>query len=504
MGFAPTPEQVKIRQAVRDGKSIVIIACAGAGKTSTMLGVGEDALEDHKTGTYIVYNRKAKDDAEKKFKAIGDNIKVKTSHGLAFGPMMKRIFPGRKDAFQRMLEIVDRPKPTRKELVDILNINHGLGDQDTYLDPKKIAGFVTETLKNWCYSEDRTISKWHVPKVAGTEDYRDDFVDLCVTKAKLLWDKTFEAGSRLKMDHDYYLKAFSLDNPKLYGDLIILDEAQDANPVMAQIVNNQTHMQRIMVGDPFQAIYGWRGAVDAMSNFQADERLYLSTSFRFGPAIADEANKWLTLLGAEVMVKGFDKLNTTVEPFDELPKGIAILCRTNAEVMMQALSAQQDGKKVGIVGGASALLAYAEAAVELQAGKGTWHHELMAFKDWAAVQKYCIEEKEEAGSLAVVVKIIDTYGTDTIIEMCKNCVDEFDADIDVIVSTAHKAKGAEWDYVKIGEDFKPTVKQGDDEAQGPSREAMMLAYVSVTRAKVQLDNFGLNWVDDLLGLECNV
>ena len=494
MSFAPTPEQVEIRQAVRDGKSIVIVACAGAGKTTTMVGIGADALEDGKKGTYVVYNRKAKEDAVKRFKAIGNNVTVKTAHGLAFGPMMKKLGL----SFTQMSEIVDRPKPTRKQLVELLNINHGLGDEDTFLNPEKIAGFVSQTVLHYTYSADQTISAKHVPFVAGTEDYRDDFVQLCVSKAQLLWDKTFAPNSRLKMPHDYYLKMFSLDNPKLYGDFIILDEAQDANPVMAQIVNNQKHMQRIMVGDPFQAIYGWRGAVDALSNFKADEKLYLSTSFRFGPAIADEANKWLTLLGAEVMVKGFDKLNTTVEPIDELPKGVAILCRTNAEVMTQAMQAQAQGKRVAIVGGASALLAYAEAAVDLQAGKGTWHRELQAFKDWRAVQQYCIDEKEEAGSLAVMVKIIDTYGTDRIIEMCKNCVDESAKDIDVIVSTAHKAKGAEWDYVIIGMDFQPSKKKSDEDDGMPSREAMMLAYVSVTRAKVQLDNSGLAWVDDLL------
>ena len=49
------------------------------------------------------------------------------------------------------------------------------------------------------------------------------------------------------------------------------------------------HAQLVMVGDSAQAIYGWRGATDVMTGFDA-EQLTLTRSFRFGPQIADEAN----------------------------------------------------------------------------------------------------------------------------------------------------------------------------------------------------------------------
>jgi superfamily I DNA/RNA helicase len=167
--------------------------------------------------------------------------------------------------------------------------------------------------------------------------------------------------------------------------------------------------------------------------------------------------------------------------------------------MAQAMSAQDVGKRVAIVGGAAALMAYAEAAQDLMAGKGTWHHELLAFKTWTAVQEYCVESKEEAGSLAVMVKMIDAHGPEKIIEMAQRCTNEDDADI--IISTAHKAKGAEWDNVQIGMDFTPIKKKGDSEDDLPSRPDLMLAYVSVTRAKKQLDNSGLAWVDRFVNQE---
>jgi hypothetical protein len=499
MNYDPTPEQQKILDAFEAGNSITIQARAGTGKTTTLVAVGEKAQELGKTGTYVVYNRKAKQDAEKRFPK---NVKVKTAHGLAFAPMMKRFFPNDRQAFQKMSALVDGPRVTRRDVCNILDIRVGMGDQDTFLSASKLAGFVLQTVTNFCYSNAMVISQKHVPQSPpGTEDYRDEFVDFCMDKANLAWSQIKTGKTSLKFEHDYYLKLFALDNPQLYGDFILLDEAQDANPVMAQIVNNQEGMQKVMVGDSCQSIYGWRGAVDAMANFNSDVTLYLSKSFRFGPAVADEANKWLRLLGETVLLEGHDPVPSIVEPFAVDPKGCAVLCRTNAEVLSQAMEAQEKGSKVAIVGGAAAIAAYAEAAKELMAGKGTWHHELQAFKTWRAVQEYCIEEKEEAGSLAVMVKMIDTYGPDAILEMASNCSAESDDDLDVILSTSHKAKGGEWDNVRIGQDFQPAKRKDDADDGMPSREAMMLAYVSVTRAKLQLDNSGLAWVDDLIGKE---
>jgi superfamily I DNA/RNA helicase len=493
MSFTPTTEQTAILDSFGAGESITIQARAGTGKTTTMVAVGNKALDLGKRGYYIVYNTKAKQDAEKKFPK---NVTVKTAHGLAYTPII--LSKEQKATGLPLQKRLNGPRVTRKDICNILSIHTGMGDQDTFLAATKLAGFVMETVRNFCYSDAQRINKYHVPFVIGTEDYRDEFVEFCVTKAREAWDDLTSNRGRLKFEHDHYLKMFALGDPKLHGDFILLDEAQDANPVMAQIVNNQTHMQRIMVGDSCQSIYAWRGAVDALANFKSDRTLYLSKSFRFGPAVADEANKWLRLLGETVMVEGHEPINSVVEPFDTDPDGTAILCRTNAEVLAQAMQAQDDGRKVAIVGGAQALAAYAEAALDLMAGKGTWHHELLAFKTWQAVQQYCIDEREEAGSLAVMVKMIDSYGPHAILDMAARCGNEDDAD--VILSTAHKAKGAEWDNVRIGNDFVPTKRKGEDEAK-ISRPDMMLAYVSVTRAKLHLDRTGLAWVDSYIGEE---
>ena len=78
--------------------------------------------------------------------------------------------------------------------------------------------------------------------------------------------------------------------------------------------------------------------------------------------------------------------------------------------------------------------------------------------------------------------------------------------IDVVVTTAHRSKGLEWDSVRIGGDFwGPRIDKETGEATMPAPEELKLDYVAVTRAKKRLDPGALDWVydytsdDDMLG-----
>jgi hypothetical protein len=72
----------------------------------------------------------------------------------------------------------------------------------------------------------------------------------------------------VRFDHDHYLKIWALSDPKIPADFLLLDEAQDTNPVVEQVFTAQrAHAQLVMVGDSAQAIYGWRGARDVMTGF---------------------------------------------------------------------------------------------------------------------------------------------------------------------------------------------------------------------------------------------
>ncbi|MDP9799372.1 superfamily I DNA/RNA helicase [Catenuloplanes nepalensis] len=68
-------------------------------------------------------------------------------------------------------------------------------------------------------------------------------------------------------------------------------------------------------------------------------------------------------------------------------------------------------------------------------------------------------------------------------------------DADVVVSTAHRAKGREWREVQIGADFREPRPDPYGRHRLPADE-LMLGYVAVTRAQTRLHRSGLEWVDD--------
>jgi ATP-dependent exoDNAse (exonuclease V) beta subunit len=162
----------------------------------------------------------------------------------------------------------------------------------------------------------------------------------------------------------------------------LVDEAQDLSPVLAAIVAGQTHCQQILVGDPYQGIYRWLGAVDAMAGLDG-ERCVLSHSFRFGPPIAEVANGLLARLDAELRLTGNPKVSSTVGP---VARTAAILTRTNTEAVRQLLFHLAEQRPAALVGGGGEVKAFCRAAIDLQSNGFTAHPDLACFSSWEEVR----------------------------------------------------------------------------------------------------------------------
>ena len=276
--------------------------------------------------------------------------------------------------------------------------------------------------------------------------------------------------------HNCYFKIWCLEEPVLNYDSVFVDEAQDTNPALLGVVAAQK-CQRVIVGDANQAIYEWRGAVDALGSFRAlgAETATLSTSFRFGQPIADVANEILTTLGASLRLVGCPGKDGTV---GSVASPTITLCRTNARAVSLALAAIADGQRVALIGGADDVVRFAEAAQKLMEGQPTTHPELACFDSWGEVLAY-VRADELGSDLKVMVTLIEEYGAATIITELGRTVDEKKAD--VIVSTAHRSKGRQWPSVKLAGDFP------DGSKRPMSDEEWRLLYVAVTRAQESLD-----------------
>jgi len=475
--LTPTPEQQAAIDAFASGATVVIEAGAGTGKTSTLRLLA--AARPNARGLYVAYNKAIQVEAKRSF---GRNVEARTAHSLAyrnFGAPMRHRLSG--------------PRVTSRRAAAILEAPGGALAGAVELSPSAVASMTLRTVANFCHSPDVAITAAHFarPEAPGSTDLSGlaaTAVAVAVAVARRAWTDLISPGGRLKPSHDVYVKLWQLSAPVLAYDFICFDEAQDADRAIAHVVARQD-AQLVAVGDSAQAIYAWRGATDFLERLDTATRVALTQSWRFGPAVAEEPNVWLGVLDARLRLRGAPHRDSTVGTLDAPD---AILCRSNARCVGEVMAAQDDDRRVALVGGGEDMVGLAEAARRLRAGEPAGHPELVAFADWAEVQDYA--EHDPGGSdLAVAVRLIDRHGPEAIIAAVRSCVPEAEAEL--TISTAHRAKGREWNQVLVAGDFKEPKADPVTGQPGAIRaDEVMLAYVTVTRAMTRLDNTGLAWV----------
>jgi len=296
------------------------------------------------------------------------------------------------------------------------------------------------------------------------------------------------------MNHAFKLVA---ESGKDYGyGVVLIDEAQDSNDATMKFLLNQKHAQGILIGDPAQSLYAWRGASDQIMRYDAP-RLYLTQSFRFGDGVAEEAMKHLPHTETGVTIKGLSSIADMVTE-DDMEEPNVVLTRTNAGAMTYAISYLKAGKRVAMVKGTKQILDIAYAARDLMAGKKARSLELSAFDNWAELVEYTKEPG--GGHLKAIVKLINVYGISDLIAAC-NRMARYNEPHDVAVTTCHSIKGLEWKKVQIGDDFfepepfeNPLTQQMEPGVI--DRHEAMIHYVAVTRAQEHLDRGGLKWIDN--------
>jgi hypothetical protein len=478
-GYRPTDEQrAVLREATRDGlRCLVLPAGAGAGKTST-LKMLEETLPGR--GQYTAFNRSLVNESKAKFR----KARCSTTHSLAFGTVGK--------AFAHRL---NGPRVRSEQVASMLGISDlevTVGaDPDGQPTLRKLtaawlAGQVMVAVRRFCQSADKRISREHIKHVDGI-DPPDSRANSEIVKSYLLpfaekaWTDLSSTTGRLPFSHDVYVKLWQLgegpNKPMIPSDYILLDEAQDTAPVFLDVLRQQTHAFLIFVGDSNQAIYEWRGAVDAMKAFPDAPRRILSQSFRFGQRIADVANSILAGLEepTDLILKGLKAIPSCVFQREQLPNPKCVLTRTNAAAVAAVMDAQNRGKRTHLIASVDEVLSFVRAARDLQRGKPTAHPDLGCFNRWSDVVEY--SKTDEGQELRLWVKLIDELGVERIISALENQVPEESADL--VVCTAHKSKGREWTSVKLAGDFPPASKMSDSDRR--------LLYVAATRAKRVLD-----------------
>ncbi len=493
--FTPTAEQDEAIGRFLSGSDLVVRAGAGTGKTSTLTLMAE--ATPNQTGQYVAFNRSIVEEAGRK---MPRNVSARTAHSLAFGAI------GRPLAHK----LNSRRMPSAK-VAAMLGIREpvkvSIGQAVKFLTPGWLAGHVMRSIAMFCNSADPEPTRRHVPYVegldmpdaAGRRTYaNNDLIAEAVAPTLVrAWADLIHPDGGLRYTHDVYLKLWELSDPVISADYILFDEAQDASPVMASIVAKQAgRAQRIYVGDSEQAIYAWRGAVDALNQLQAQDGVEctcLTQSFRFGPAIADVANACLARIPtAELRIIGTDTIDSTITTVADPD---AFLCRTNARAMRAFLDTIAAGARPHLVGGGKELASFARAWIALRDDGFTPHPELSCFDSIAQVEDY-VQADPQGSELALLVDLVTEHTPEVLLEALDNQAPE--ATADQIISTAHKAKGREWPTVALADDFP------DPEIRDISDEEMRLLYVAVTRAQNALDVSAVKILRDIPAAQENV
>lgn len=416
---------------------------------------------------YIAYNRAIRDEAATKFPR---NVACKTSHQLAFHTV------GRNYAHKLVGNL------------RITDIAHSLNVKNW-----KIAADCLSTLKAFLCSADTVCSQQHFEVGTGQcalTSQQERYVSQILSCADAIWQRMTNPSDSFPMTHDGYLKLYQLSQPNLSNryQVILFDEAQDANEVTSDIVTRQL-TRIILVGDTHQQIYRFRGAQDAMNNplFEQADVLLLTHSFRFGPNIAMVANAILELKNEQTPVIGRGKQDFVSNTLPADVSHRTVLHRTVMGVIQTALANTNSGFKVSWAGGIESYnINYLEDIYFFSIEEREQIRDQQIVRDYEDYSEYVeIAQATKDSEMLRAIAIIKAY--DALPEQLRllkrnTVVDESLAH--VTVSTAHRSKGLEWPYVELSDDFPDIF---DPEMNDDQREdEINLIYVASTRATTHL------------------
>jgi len=338
-----TEEQEAFFKAVSDGNgSITLNAVAGAGKTTTM----KRASQLVSGALACAFNVKIKKDLEEGMTAAA----VKTLNGLGHGALMKFLNKRQLNLDTKKLgdivSTVVKEEDLNDDWMDVLSLARAI----------KVLGVLPER------SPGSGISL--LPLTDDTWEEVIDFADLDSAPSAILLEMAKEVVRRsiaqsfqglIDFDDQLYI-------PVLFGapfqkyPVIFNDETQDLNKIQHKMLQKSLLAggRLFAVGDPYQSIYGFRGAMqNSMSvltqTFQSQE-LELSYSFRCGTEIIKHAQELVPHIksppGKFAGSVHYHEAWTT----KLLAPNTAILCRNNGPMLSLAYKLIRSGIGVYVLG----------------------------------------------------------------------------------------------------------------------------------------------------------
>lgn len=478
-----TDEQIRIINKVVFGKSLIINAYAGTGKTTTLIGISEN-FKGKKL--YLAYNKKISDEAKKKFK---NNTQIFTTHSLAHKHVKKVL----------NLDTRDLGNITTYSLMEKLNLKYEIAFLSNYLfrtllqTPYK--GIEDENFINYISRDNYFIYEvlpdyiikrygyWYFKDIIQNQEKVSNLIrNICHNYSTYVKDiDEMIIKNELAMPHDYYLKKFyemlSEQEINLKYDLVMIDEAQDSNELTLAIIEKiSKNKVKVLVGDKYQQIYGFRGADNIMEKAQNCEREYLTYSFRFGKNIADRLNQIVKkYLNEDINIKGLGGERSNEK--------VAIIARTNSALIPHgiensAFSISRSVEDIFFV--PMQVYYFVNGMYEKIDNRFSFWKNINGLVELEELAR-SIKDKETINA----IKMYNRYGKG-LLKIKNEFANKVKKDANLELTTAHSSKGLEYDTVIIEsdfEDFEVMKREIRNEFDKKAyREEINLYYVAVSRA----------------------
>jgi superfamily I DNA/RNA helicase len=460
-----------------DGHTIVL-AAPGSGKSTTIVEslyyIPENIRNE---GRVLVCAFNSSIVKELETKVPGD-MDVKTFHKVGFQSVRKN--------WDSVYQIGPRSVDVKSEVADMLAIEQ-VGDEDETNGLRKSMVRTMSLAKAELAESPEEIEDVIAAHGLGYKTMNDtDF-------AFNVWEMMQKTRDEPRILNGKSVISFDdmLWLPYVHGwdldkyDRVFVDEAQDLSAVRTELVLGSMGMgsRLTAVGDQHQAIYEFCGAtpsiIDKLGDQLRTKYLPLSVSYRLPKRIVELAKAVNPdISAAPDAIDGVVNNIEIDDVYSYLRGGVSVLSRTNFPLIKLAFRLVANGVKANIQGkdiGDRFLWRISvwdpEDVADLKRKIGMWRDhviEILTEKRYP-VDRILDEAKslllfcDGAANLDEVQKRIKTFFSDTPSQ--------------IKLSTAHKAKGLEWDNVIMLENtFK--FDKGEEEAR--------IWYVAVTRAKKSL------------------
>lgn len=522
----PTPEQQAILQAVRDSStSLMVTALAGTGKTTTLTMIAQ-STESGQAALALAFNVSTKKALEAAFPS---HFTVMTMNGLGMRAWMRAI-PGKRI-------VVDDRKLGRL----VSKVCKGQGFDATsdqwsgireLVSAGMLAGIVPQGYPNKGLADD-SLSNWGDLADAMMTPMGEVEIEIARAVLKLSVVEAFEGT--ISFDDQLYMPTlFNGVFPRFM--LVLIDEAQDLNQLQHIMARRVAAGRLIIVGDPLQSIYAFRGAdTKSMAKLKALRaewiELPLHTTFRCPKIVVERQQKhapeftafhsnkvggFARLFGGTIDEYGMETDKGSSPWFAELrasklerirAKGqdywewstverlvgtqtLAVLCRNNAPLLGMAFKLLAQGVPVTMLGRdiGKGLIALSRKVLPddgMDAGAC-----IAAVNEWRESEIAVARANGKDGKVEGVhdraeclLAVIEAGRARTAKEVRQFLEQLFSRTSgQVVLSTIHRAKGLEWDVVLHLDSWRLPSKYA---IQNPAQmqQELNLKYVCETRAK---------------------